>query len=139
MFEDQWFEQFKAYRKEVWPEVQVVDKLLAIKLSDEPSTMSNQVDTVETLFHRFTFILADADEILSNIKKEKIPQILDALKTLNLKINEYNKKIFLESACSEVQKFRDKIKGTIDSIAKRITLGQSKMKSEREYRNVSHN
>ncbi len=137
MEKDYWYKEFEKYRKEVWPEVTEIDEIVRKKLDDDYGEMTRQVDEIEALFHRFTFILADADEFLSKIKEEKLPHIRPALETVGLKANEYNKKIFLESAVSEIQKFRDKIKGTVDSIAKRVSLGQSKMKSEKEYRNIS--
>ena len=134
---DFWYKEFEKYREEVWPEVKKVHSLLNRKLSDEPSEMSRQVDEIEALFHRFTFILADAEYFLDKVEQEKIPEVIKSLKTVGLKINEFNKKVFLASACADVRKFRDKIKGTVDAISKRITWGQSKIKSERDYKNIS--
>ena len=125
-------EEFKEYAKKHKEEITTIFELTQIRLSDEPGELDGQVREAEKWFGRVLFIRAKAIKFLSDIRKEKIPDIQKALALLNVEKPTYKQKEkFLDAAVSEVQFFHDKVDSLAQTIKQRVSIGQSLLKQYR--------
>lgn len=113
---------FETYFGDHIPEIKKVQTLLETKLSDNPSIHDDQIREAEAHLGRMSSILAWADSYLDLAeRRELVPRDPD--------YTDVDREIHLAAAVSRERRFRDVVKGLHQSLDKRISLGQSRMKS----------
>ena len=113
---------FDSYFVDHIPEIKKVQTLLETKLSDNPTLHDDQIRECEAHLGRMSSILAWADSYLDLAERRELvardPDYTDV-----------DRQIHLAAAVSRERRFRDVVRGLHESLDKRISLGQSRMKS----------
>lgn len=109
--------EFQDWVERIREEVNEVDTLLGHKLSDEPQQLIRDLEVIETWNSRMGFLLAEANSYLDKGKYLLLPD--KEGKT------EFDRKVSLDHAVSEIRQWRDRIESICDSIKQRLILGES--------------
>ena len=116
-------DSFDAWKEKVRPDVAHVSNLLKQAISDEPSTLIQDLTHIEVWNARIGFILAEANSFLDRATFEMMPDEGTALE----------KKAMVESRVAPIRETRDKIEALMNAIKQRLILGESILGFQKQF------
>ncbi len=109
---------FLEWSEKIKPELEHISILLSEELSDEPSSLIQNLTNIEAWNGRAGALLAQADAWLDRYTLEAMPQRQEGRL-------EADRKALLDSETSPIRLLRDTIEKYSDSIRQRLILGES--------------
>ncbi|MFA5037446.1 MAG: hypothetical protein WC479_09770 [Candidatus Izemoplasmatales bacterium] len=103
--------------------METTEIMLADKLSDNPELLSSQLADIEVYHYRISYLLAQADALVSRSKYLCSP---------TEKMNDFNKKIYIEAYTVKEVFLRDALERRLKDIEVRIQTAQSLLAYSRE-------
>lgn len=118
-------EEFVKWHEKIKPQVEVVFKLLAKPLNDEPEALIKQLEEAEAWNARVGFLLADAN---AHLDRETL--IARPPKEFG---TETDRQVDTEAQVSTIRAVRDKLEHTCNVIKQRLILGESLLAYHRQF------
>lgn len=101
-----------------------IEELLKIPLSDEAEPLWHELKAVEVWSGRLEVLIAEADAALDTVESQKLA---DIIRQESSKLPAYEKEVRTRAAASPERQYRDKVKGLLSAIDRRLGLGQTRM------------